>query len=178
MYANVLLITHSARPSLIGPLELADIVTHIIQSVSVQKLPLMVVFTNIINLYDNVSISNHQGLITCNRLTPLRSRHSGISSKIDLHLGSYILEKNSEIGFWISLLNLIMLILSLAAWMAVCISWSTMYCCIQNYCIEFSHCSASVAFKESYSWLSSVSGSTSGIGFEETSWTISFWVKT
>ena len=35
MYAKVLLTTHCARPSLIGPLELADIVNHISQSVSV-----------------------------------------------------------------------------------------------------------------------------------------------
>ena len=28
MYAKVLLITHCARPSLIGPLELADMMTH------------------------------------------------------------------------------------------------------------------------------------------------------
>ena len=36
IYENVyLLTTHCARPSLIGPLELADIVTHISQSVSV-----------------------------------------------------------------------------------------------------------------------------------------------
>ena len=38
MYAKVLLTTHCARPWLIGPLELADIVTHISQSVSVQKI--------------------------------------------------------------------------------------------------------------------------------------------
>ena len=37
MYANFLLTTHCARLSLIGPLELADMVTHTIQSVSVSK---------------------------------------------------------------------------------------------------------------------------------------------
>ena len=31
----------------------------------------MVIFTNIINLYDNILINKYQGLITCNRLTPL-----------------------------------------------------------------------------------------------------------
>ena len=35
MYAKFLLTTHRARPSLIGLLELADIVTHISQSVSI-----------------------------------------------------------------------------------------------------------------------------------------------
>ena len=35
MYAKVLLTTHCARPSLIGPLDLADMMTHISQSVSV-----------------------------------------------------------------------------------------------------------------------------------------------
>ena len=38
MYAKILLTTHRARPSLIGPLELADMVTPIIQSVSVQNI--------------------------------------------------------------------------------------------------------------------------------------------
>uniref|UniRef100_M4BU83 RxLR effector candidate protein n=1 Tax=Hyaloperonospora arabidopsidis (strain Emoy2) TaxID=559515 RepID=M4BU83_HYAAE len=32
----------------------------------------MVIFTNIINLYDNIQINKYQGLITCNRLTPLQ----------------------------------------------------------------------------------------------------------
>ena len=31
----------------------------------------MVIFTNIINLYDNILINKYRGLITCNRLTPL-----------------------------------------------------------------------------------------------------------
>ena len=45
MYAKVLLTPHCARPSLIGPLELADVVTHISQSVSVSEyLALMVIF--------------------------------------------------------------------------------------------------------------------------------------
>ena len=44
MYAKVLLTTHCARPSLIGPLELADMVTHISQSVSVLN----------ITAYDNI----------------------------------------------------------------------------------------------------------------------------
>ena len=35
MYVKVLLTTHCTRPSLIGPLELADLMTHISQSVSV-----------------------------------------------------------------------------------------------------------------------------------------------
>ena len=35
MYAKVLLATHCARPSLIGLLNLADMMTHISQSVSV-----------------------------------------------------------------------------------------------------------------------------------------------
>ena len=35
MYAKVLLTTHCAHPSLIGPLELANMMTHISQSVSV-----------------------------------------------------------------------------------------------------------------------------------------------
>ena len=35
MYAKVLLTTHCARPSLIGPLELVDMVTHTSHSVSV-----------------------------------------------------------------------------------------------------------------------------------------------
>ena len=34
MYAKVFLTTHCARPSLLGPLELADMKTHISQSVS------------------------------------------------------------------------------------------------------------------------------------------------
>ena len=37
MYAKVLLTTRCARSSLIGPLELADMVTHISQSVSVSE---------------------------------------------------------------------------------------------------------------------------------------------
>uniref|UniRef100_M4C3U7 RxLR effector candidate protein n=1 Tax=Hyaloperonospora arabidopsidis (strain Emoy2) TaxID=559515 RepID=M4C3U7_HYAAE len=32
----------------------------------------MVIFTNIINLYDNIQINKYQRLITCNRLTPLQ----------------------------------------------------------------------------------------------------------
>ena len=32
----------------------------------------MVIFTNTINLYDNILINKYQGLITCNRLTPLQ----------------------------------------------------------------------------------------------------------
>ena len=74
MYAKVLLTTRCARPSLIRPLELADMVTHIIQSVSASEkniLTLMVICTNVINLSDNILISKYQGLITCNRLTPL-----------------------------------------------------------------------------------------------------------
>uniref|UniRef100_M4B5A7 RxLR effector candidate protein n=1 Tax=Hyaloperonospora arabidopsidis (strain Emoy2) TaxID=559515 RepID=M4B5A7_HYAAE len=31
----------------------------------------MVIFTSIINLYDNILINKYRGLITCNRLTPL-----------------------------------------------------------------------------------------------------------
>ena len=72
MYAKVLLTTHCARPSLIGPLELADMVTHIIQSVSASEkniLTLMVIFTNIINLSDNILNDKYQGLITYNRIT-------------------------------------------------------------------------------------------------------------
>ena len=34
-------------------------------------LPLMVIFTNIINLYDNILIDKYQGLSICNMLTPL-----------------------------------------------------------------------------------------------------------
>ena len=52
--------------------------THISQSVSVQNITfLMVLFTNIINLYDNILINKYQVLITCNRPTPLhvKSRH-------------------------------------------------------------------------------------------------------
>ena len=63
MYAKVLLTTHCARPSLIGPLELADMVTHISQSVSVLY----------ITPYGNILINKYQGLFTCNRLTPLQS---------------------------------------------------------------------------------------------------------
>ena len=37
MYAKILLTTHCARPSLIGPLELTDMMTHISQSVSVSE---------------------------------------------------------------------------------------------------------------------------------------------
>ena len=37
MYAKVLPTTHCVRPSLIGPLELADMMAHIIQSVSVSE---------------------------------------------------------------------------------------------------------------------------------------------
>ena len=33
----------------------------------------MVIFTTIINLYDNILINKYQGLITCNRLTPLHT---------------------------------------------------------------------------------------------------------
>ena len=71
MYAKVLLTTHCARSSLIGPLELADMDHHTSQSVSVSEYyPFMVIFTNIIALYDNIRINKYQGLITCNRLTP------------------------------------------------------------------------------------------------------------
>ena len=59
MYAEVLLTTHCARPSLIGPLELADMVTHNIQSVSVLN----------ITPSGNILINKYQGLSTCNRLT-------------------------------------------------------------------------------------------------------------
>ena len=72
MYAKVLLTTHCARPSLIGPLELADIVTHISQSVSALNTTPYGNFTNIINLYDNILINKYQGLTTCNRLIPLQ----------------------------------------------------------------------------------------------------------
>uniref|UniRef100_M4BHV3 RxLR effector candidate protein n=1 Tax=Hyaloperonospora arabidopsidis (strain Emoy2) TaxID=559515 RepID=M4BHV3_HYAAE len=34
----------------------------------------MIIFTNIINLYDNILINKYQGLITCNRPTPLQLR--------------------------------------------------------------------------------------------------------
>ena len=40
MYANFLLTTHCARLSLIGPLELADMVTQISQSVSILNITL------------------------------------------------------------------------------------------------------------------------------------------
>ena len=41
----------------------------------------MVIFTNIINLYDNILINKYQALITCNRLTPLQfSWHKGLLS--------------------------------------------------------------------------------------------------
>ena len=69
MYAKVLLTTHCARPSLIGPLELADMVTHISQSVSVLNIT---PYDNIHEHYDNILINKYQGLITCNRLTPLQ----------------------------------------------------------------------------------------------------------
>ena len=64
MYAKVLLTTHCARPSLIGPLALAHMGHHISQSVSVLNITLMVIFTNIINLYDDSRINKYQGLIT------------------------------------------------------------------------------------------------------------------
>jgi hypothetical protein len=67
-------------------------------------------------------------------------------TQIFLHLGSSTLEKYFEIGFWTSLLDLIMLILSLTVWMPVSISWSTMSCCIQNCCSKLAHYSALVAF--------------------------------
>ena len=38
MYSTVLVTTHCACPTLVGPLELADIVTRISQSVSVLKI--------------------------------------------------------------------------------------------------------------------------------------------
>ena len=69
MYAKVLLTTHCARPSFIGPLDLADIVTHISQSVSVLNITL---YGNIHEHYDNILINKYQGLITCKRLTPLQ----------------------------------------------------------------------------------------------------------
>ena len=72
MYAKVLLTTHCALPSLIGPLELADIVTRISQSVSVHNITPYGIFTNIINIYDNILINKYQGLITCNRFTPFQ----------------------------------------------------------------------------------------------------------
>ena len=72
MYAKVLLTTHCARPSLIGLLELADMMAHISQSVIVQNITPYGIFTNIINLYDNILINKYQGLITCNRLTLLQ----------------------------------------------------------------------------------------------------------
>ena len=62
MYAKVLLTTHCARPSLIGPLELADMGHHISQSVSVLN----------ITPYGNILINKYQGLIICSRLTPLQ----------------------------------------------------------------------------------------------------------
>ena len=68
---KVLLTTHCARPSLIGPLELADMVIHISQSVSVLNIT---PYGNInrINLYDNILINKYQVLTTCNGLTPLQ----------------------------------------------------------------------------------------------------------
>ena len=36
----------------------------------------MVILMNIINLYDNILINKYQGLVTCNRLTPLQYRPS------------------------------------------------------------------------------------------------------
>ena len=40
MYAEVLLTTHCARPSLIGPLELTDMMVNIIQLVSASDITL------------------------------------------------------------------------------------------------------------------------------------------
>ena len=59
MYAKVLLTTHCARPSFIGPLELADIIYDQYQPIGegFWILPLMVIFTNITNLYDNILIN-------------------------------------------------------------------------------------------------------------------------
>ena len=67
---KIFYISFSGIPS--HALELADMLTHISRSVSVSEYyPFMVIFTNIINLYDNILINKYQGLITCNRLTPL-----------------------------------------------------------------------------------------------------------
>ena len=72
MYAKVLLTTHCARLSLIGPLELADMMTHISQSVSVLNITPYGNIHKTINLYANILINKYQGLITCNRITPLQ----------------------------------------------------------------------------------------------------------
>ena len=74
MYAKVLLTTHCTFPPLIGPLELADMMTHISQSVIVLNIAPYGNIQNIINLYDNILINKYQGLMTCNRLIPLHAR--------------------------------------------------------------------------------------------------------
>ena len=63
MYAKVVLTTHCARPSFIGPLELADIYDQY-QPIGegFWILPLMVIFTNIINLYCN-GVARYIGLL-------------------------------------------------------------------------------------------------------------------